>query len=112
MVLERNQSMLNALNDCVAQCNYCAAACLEEQDVAMLTRCIKLDIDCADVCLLTASLIARGSEHARHLLKECVEICNACANECERHSHMEHCRLCAQICRQCAEACSHMEMVH
>jgi len=112
MVHERNESMLNALNDCVAECNHCAAACLEEQDVAMLTRCIKLDIDCADVCRLTASLIARNSEHAQHLLKECVEICNACANECEKHSHMEHCRMCAQICRQCAEACSHMEMMH
>jgi hypothetical protein len=112
MVYERNESTLNALNDCVAECNHCAAACLEEHDVAMLTKCIKLNIDCADVCQLTASLIARGSEHAQHLLKECVEICNACATECEQHSHMEHCRMCAQICRQCAEACSHMEMAH
>lgn len=32
-----------------AECNHCATACLEEQDVAMLAKCIKLDIDCAEI---------------------------------------------------------------
>ena len=112
MAHERNQNLMNALNDCVAECNHCAAACLEERDVAMLTNCIKLNIDCADVCRLTASLVARGSMHAQHLMKECAEICEACARECEQHDHMEHCRMCAQVCHQCADACTHMEMVH
>jgi hypothetical protein len=108
MAHEKNQELLNALNNCAAECNHCAIACLEEQDVRMLARCIKLDIDCADICQLTASYVARGSEHANHLLKECAEICDACADECEKHSHMEHCRKCAEVCRACSEACSHL----
>jgi hypothetical protein len=106
MAHEQNKQLLDALNNCAAECNHCTAACLEEQDVAMLTKCIKLDIDCAAICTLTASLIARGSEHGQHLLKECAEVCNACADECEKHSHMAHCKECAEACRSCAEACA------
>jgi len=107
MAHEKNQSLIEALNNCAAECSHCASACLEEQDVKMLTRCIKLDIDCADICRLVASYVARGSEHASHLLKECAEICEACAEECEKHAEhgMEHCRVCAEACRTCAEAC-------
>lgn len=107
MAHEQNKQLLDALNNCAAECNHCTTACLEEQDVQMLTKCIRLDIDCAAICTLTASLVARGSEHGRHMLKECAEVCNACAEECEKHaSHMEHCKRCAETCRACAEACA------
>lgn len=107
MAHQENKQLLNALNDCATECNHCAIACLEEQDVKMLARCIKLDFDCADICQLTATLIARGSEHAEHLLKECADICNSCAEECEKHGNMgmEHCKRCAEACRICAKAC-------
>lgn len=105
MAHEKNQELMNALNNCAAECNHCATACLDEEDVKMLTRCIKLDMDCADICQLTASYVARGSEHTNHLLKECAEICEACAEECEKHAHMEHCSKCAEACRHCAEVC-------
>jgi hypothetical protein len=29
----------------------------------------------------------------------------ACAEECEKHAHMDHCRKCAEACRHCAEVC-------
>lgn len=104
----QNQGLLDALNNCAAECNHCATACLDEQDVKMLARCIKLDTDCAAICSLTASFIARGSEHSEHLLRECADICNACAEECEKHQHMDHCKRCAEACRACAEECSSM----
>lgn len=106
--MEKNIGLLKALGNCAAACHYCATACLDEQDVQMLTSCIKLDLDCADICQVTAAFVARVSPHAPHLLKECAEICEACSKECEKHAHMEHCRLCAEACRQCAEACSVM----
>ena len=31
-------------------CTACADACLGEDDVGELTRCIRLDLDCADLC--------------------------------------------------------------
>src|SRR5665647_3711750 len=103
---EKNQSVIDALNNCTTACNHCTTSCLDEQDIQKLSKCIKLNIDCAQVCSLTASLLARGSDHGKYLINECVEICNACAEECEKHSHMEHCKNCAEACRQCATECS------
>lgn len=102
---QNQKELINMLNECAVECNYCTAACLEEQDVKMLAKCIKLEIDCAEICRLASSFLARGSEHAEHILKECAEVCEACAKECEKHSHMEHCKKCAEACRRCAEAC-------
>ncbi len=105
---EKHQKAIQLLNDCAAECNHCTTACLDEQDVQMLSKCIKLDTDCAQICSLTASLLARGSEHGEHLMKECADVCNACADECEKHVDMEHCKKCAEACRACAEECSAM----
>ncbi len=105
MAHEQNHQLLEALSNCEAECNHCAIACLREQDTRMLERCIRLDLDCAEICHVAASFVTRGSEHAQHLLKECAEICEACAEECEKHAHMEHCFRCAEACRHCAEAC-------
>jgi len=103
---EKNTPLLETLNKCVAECNHCSTACLDEENVKMLSKCIKLDLDCADICALTATLLARGSQHAKHLLKECAEVCTACAEECEKHAqHHDHCKTCAEACRECANAC-------
>jgi hypothetical protein len=102
----QNQSLLDALYACVAACEHCATACLGEQDVKMMARCISLDRDCADICALTGRFVARDSEHAQHLLRECAEICKACGDECEQHgAHMQHCKECAEACRRCEQAC-------
>lgn len=105
---EKNIVLIDALNRCAIECSHCAMACLDEEDVKMLKQCIKLDLDCAEVCRVTASLLSRGSEHGEHLLKECAEICIACADECAKYSHMEHCKRCAEECRHCADECTAM----
>jgi uncharacterized protein DUF326 len=57
----------------------------------------------------TAAVISRLAEYdpgtVRPLLEACVAICNSCGDECERHAHMPHCRICAEACRRCARAC-------
>ncbi len=100
-----NKQVMEALAKCAAECNHCATACLDEKDVSMLARCIRLDMDCAHICALTAGFIARGSEYAKQLLPVCAAVCEECARECDTHSQMEHCARCAQACRDCAEAC-------
>ena len=105
MAHQQNKNLIDILAKCAAECNHCANACLDEDDVKMLARCIKLDIDCAEICSLAISFVSRSSEHADHVLNECADICESCAEECEKHSHMEHCRRCAEVCRSCADAC-------
>ena len=82
---------------------------MSEQNVAEMVRCIRLCLDCVDVCTATARVIGRQTEYdagvTRPLLESCVAICRSCGDECERHAHMSHCRVCAQACRRCEQAC-------
>lgn len=103
-----------ACAECAEACAVCADACLGEDDVAALVACIRLNLDCADVCRVTGTLVGRPSHRdapaLRAQLQACEEICRACADECERHAAngMDHCRLCAESCRACAAACETM----
>jgi hypothetical protein len=101
----KHSQLISLLGECADACNRCSTACLEEQDVKMMKECIRLDMDCAQICQLTAAFISRGSDHAGHLIKECAEICSKCAKECAKHKDMEHCAICAELCKKCAEAC-------
>ena len=101
----KNAELIQVLTACANACNYCINACLGEKDVNMMAACIRLDIDCAAICSLTASFLARESVHGRHLLRECAELCDLCAAECEKHQHMQHCKDCGEACRTCEKAC-------
>ena len=99
-----NHEIIQELNACAAACNACYTACLNEEDVSMMTRCIELDRECADICQLTASILSRDSENADKYLKLCADICDICADECKKHD-MYHCRECARACSNCASLC-------
>jgi hypothetical protein len=95
---------------CAQACVACADACLAEEGVAGLRRCIRLNLDCADVCTVTGRALSRQIETdvraVRGLLEACAEACRACAEECEQHAEThEHCRVCAEACRACEKSC-------
>jgi hypothetical protein len=103
--------VLHHLEECAQTCSMCADACLAEDMVAELRRCIRLNLDCADICRTTASVLGRQVEPdattVRALLEACRAACSACGTECGSHAEMhEHCRVCADACRQCEEACA------
>ena len=100
----KNSQLIEALNNCVAHCNYCADACLDADDIKMMVDCIRTDRACAEVCSATAKLLATDYANAKGLVEYCKSICEKCADECAKHDH-QHCKDCAEACRQCAEAC-------
>src|SRR3546814_32413 len=73
---------------CAVECSHCATACLREEDVKNLSRCIQLDLECAAFCRSAAEVMSLGSEFSARLCELCAEVCNACAAECERHAEM------------------------
>lgn len=91
---------------CALMCTSCADACSAE--TMDMRQCIRLCLDCADICQTTARLAVRQTGHnmktLRATLELCAHVCEACAEECERHEHA-HCRLCAEMCRECAQDC-------
>lgn len=96
--------------ECAQICRACADSCLAEEQIAMLRQCIRLDLDCADVCDTTAKLAGRrtgsNEELILNMLQVCADACAKCAEECERHAGKhEHCRICAETCRRCETAC-------
>lgn len=105
---QKYQSCIAACSACAVECYHCASACLNEQDVKMLARCIQLNNDCGAICLLAVQAMASGSEYANQICKLCAEICTACAEECEKNANMEHCKICAAACRKCATECNNM----
>jgi hypothetical protein len=101
---------IDALSDCAQACTADVDADLSEQDLAEMVRCIRLCLDCVDVCTATVGVTSRLAEYDAHvvrpLLQACVAICNSCGDECQRHApHHEHCRVCAEACRRCEQAC-------
>ncbi|MGE4078997.1 MAG: four-helix bundle copper-binding protein [Reyranella sp.] len=101
---------IDECHDCAQACTRCAVACLSESEVRHLVQCIRLDLDCADLCLASAALASRRTGTNRDILRRMLEICGdgcrICAEECERHAaRHEHCRVCADACRTCERAC-------
>jgi hypothetical protein len=99
-----NNDLVRTLAECAAACNYCAVSCLKEDDVKMMERCIRLDLDCAAICKMALDYASRDSTFSRQILDMCANVCRECGEECARHRH-DHCLACAEACRRCEQAC-------
>jgi hypothetical protein len=102
--------LIQQLNECASTCTACADACLGEKMAAELAHCIRLNLDCADICQTTARVVTRiGAPESvviQTLLQTCIAICEACGQECASHAQMHaHCHVCAETCLRCENAC-------
>lgn len=104
---------INACYECAQSCTSCADACLSEDKVQNLRRCIRLNLDCADICDATGRVLSRQTEPNWDVVRSQVEAlaraCRVCGDECERHAdEHEHCRVCMEACRRCEESCNNL----
>jgi hypothetical protein len=105
---------IETCSDCAESCTQCADDCLGEEIVQELTTCIRLNLDCADICATTGRVVSRRTGYdaavTGALLRACIAACGSCADECEIHAAhgMEHCRVCAEECRRCEQACGEL----
>lgn len=104
---------IEACYSCAQTCTACADACLSEEMVKDLVKCVRTDLDCADICGTTGRLLSRHTEYdanlTRSILEVCIAACRTCGDECERHAGThEHCRVCAEECRRCERACQEL----
>jgi hypothetical protein len=110
MDLRKLARTIDALSACSEACNACADACLSEGLVAELTKCIRTNMDCADICAATARVLSRHTGYdaniSRTLLEACAMACQSGADECASHAEAhEHCRICSDACRDTQQAC-------
>jgi|AntRauTorcE11898_2_1112593.scaffolds.fasta_scaffold49227_2 hypothetical protein len=102
--MKANKEFIEALTNCIESCEYCATACMTEENARQMASCIKTDRDCADICSQAIQFLSRGSEFSIAVIKICKKICAKCAEECEKHDHT-HCVECAKACRHCEKLC-------
>ena len=106
---------IDALSDCAQACTSDADDDLSEHNLSEMVKCIRLCLDCADICSATVGVTSRQTAHdgsvTKLLLEACAVACKSCGDECERHAQMHaHCRVCAEACRRCEQRCR--ELLH
>jgi hypothetical protein len=126
------QSCIDACMRCANACEFCATCDLKEQErtlvqiaeesatagaatsadvnqqiVKIMTSCAQINRECATICWTSAALMSMDSQFAKQFCNLCADICDACAQECERRD-IDHCKVCAKTCRICAEECRRM----
>jgi hypothetical protein len=99
-------NVIDALTTCAQTCTACADACLSEpaDELPWLARCIRDNLDCADICNATASVLSRHTGYDARLthaqVQAAIQATKTCGDSCEEHAERhEHCRICAVACR-------------
>lgn len=99
----RNEELLKSLTNCMNHCNWCADACLDEDNVKDMVACIRVDKACAATCNALAEVLASEYGNVQGLVDYCLKICKECGDECEKWPS-EHCKKCAKACRELEQA--------
>ncbi|MBG6192409.1 hypothetical protein IWX64_003381 [Arthrobacter sp. CAN_A212] len=101
---------IEAAFSCAQASDACADACMAEETVAELRKCIRLNLDCAELCVTTGRFLSRLTDVDGNLLKTilmaCRDFCTTSAIENEKHAETyPSCRIAAEECRRCEQAC-------
>jgi hypothetical protein len=104
---------MKACGECAKACNETAAHCLEQLcegsgDRKVHAKVHSLTMDCQEFCVLSATLIARGSDLMQYSCEACAEACRCCAEACDKHPAAEIVQACAEACRACEKTCREM----
>ncbi len=95
---------------CQIECDSCFSHCLTTLADGNAAHKVtaQLCVDCAECCKACATLCARNSSLAKHMVDCCAKCCAECATACEKFPKDEHMVACAKSCRECEKHCSEM----
>jgi len=105
---------LDACTACSAVCNEASHHCLMELEKGTThkehhAQTHHLTMDCAAMCGVSVTLIARQSPLMAEQCNACAEACRRCAEACEKnHADAQIMKDCARICRECERSCREM----
>jgi len=108
-----HEDCVQACGQCALSCNMTAHHCLDKlaegQGSAKLhARAHALAMDCQAFCVLSATMIARGSELMAASCEACADACQRCAEACEKAPQDDRMRDCVKKCRDCEKSCREM----
>jgi hypothetical protein len=117
---EGHRHLEQSHEDCMKACAECARACIEtashclEQlregsgDRKIHALVHERTMDCQEFCILSATMILRGSDMMRFSCDACADACRECAEACDQHPASEMVKQCAEKCRACERSCRNM----
>ncbi|ACL64298.1 protein of unknown function DUF326 [Anaeromyxobacter dehalogenans 2CP-1] len=109
---EQMQRCIQECLSCFSVCEQTLAHCLRKGGRHAAADLVKVMVDCAESCRMSAAMMSRESAfHARHC-ELCADICKACEEACEEFGGDAQMKACADACRSCAEACRQMSARH
>jgi Cys-rich four helix bundle protein (predicted Tat secretion target) len=97
-----NAALVRVALECAGTGELCLHHCFAEfaKGQTMLAQCAARVGEMIPVCKTLASLAALESAQLKAYAKICIDVCQACEDECRKHT--AH----AAICGQCADACA------
>jgi hypothetical protein len=100
---------------CIQNCQDCHRACLQTLVYCMNMGGphaepdhLRLLMDCADICAVSAAFMLRASDLHGHTCAACAEVCRRCADDCASMADDLRMKALADTCRHCAESCAAM----
>ena len=106
------------MGSCIAECEKSNRACLEaaryslDKGGAHATPAhVRLLLDCAELCQLTANFMLRGSAVHTVACGACADVCERCADSCASFGGDAVLSACADTCRTCAKSCREMAVM-
>ena len=76
------QSCIDACNKCAQACLECFNACLNEPDLNARKNCVKMLVECAMMCQMSAATMSMGGSFTTEHCQMCAKVCDKCAEEC------------------------------
>jgi hypothetical protein len=103
---EQTKSCMRALLNCHSLCLGTAMTrFVETPELEKKPQHLRLILDCAAVCSLTADLLAHKSQFHARFCALAAEVCDTAARDCERLGSFQDC---ARACREAAMHCREM----
>ena len=109
------QRMATQMQECIENCEECAGICLETLQYCLEKggrraepAHIRLLMNCAEICRMSAAFMHSGSPFHMQVCGVCSQVCEACARSCKQFGYDEQMRRCAAVCQRCAESCERM----
>ncbi|WP_438016688.1 four-helix bundle copper-binding protein [Sorangium sp. So ce315] len=104
--------MSKAFRDTAAEAQHCQSICvqtiqhcLEVGGSHVEPSHIQILQDCSEICETTGTMLMRSSVQHNQVTAACADICERCAQSCDRFTGDAQMKACAEACRRCAAAC-------
>jgi len=100
------------LQRCIELCQSCHDMCLNTLNYCLQQggrhteeQHLRLMMDCAQICQVSADFMLRDSAFHARVCGACADVCESCADSCGTMNDDERMKDCADHCRECATLC-------